>query len=70
MSEREAQARFHDWCAARHTKAETPRLWRSRCMMHAPRSPLATVLIRIRLVRRSGIYTSAAAVNLRIVKEI
>ena len=29
MSEHEALARFHDWCAARHRKAETRRLWRS-----------------------------------------
>ena len=40
MSEHEALARFHDWCAARHRKVETRRLWRSRCMMHAQRSPL------------------------------
>jgi hypothetical protein len=33
MSEREALARFHDWCAARHRKL-TRRLWRSRCVMH------------------------------------
>ena len=32
MSEREALARFHDWRAARHRKAETRRLWRSRCI--------------------------------------
>ena len=32
MTEREAMARFHDWRAARHRKAETRRLWRSRCI--------------------------------------
>jgi hypothetical protein len=32
MSEREALARFRDWRAARHRKAETRRLWRSRCI--------------------------------------
>jgi hypothetical protein len=34
MSMPEAQAQFHYWCAARHCKAETRRLWRSR-VMHA-----------------------------------
>ena len=32
MTEREAMACFHDWRAARHRKAETRRLWRSRCI--------------------------------------
>jgi hypothetical protein len=39
MSEHEALARFHYGCAARHHKVEIRRLWRSRCMMHAQRSP-------------------------------
>jgi hypothetical protein len=46
MSEHEALARFHYGCAARHHKVEIRRLWRSRCMMHAQRSPLTNVLIR------------------------
>ena len=70
MSEGKALLRFHDWRAARNRKAMTRRLWCSRCMMHAQRSPLTNVLIRIRLLRRSRIYTSASAVGLRIVKEI
>jgi hypothetical protein len=70
MSEHQELARFHDWCAARHRRAETHRLWRSRCMMHAQRSPLTNVLIRIRLLWRSRSYTSAPAVDLHIVKEI
>jgi hypothetical protein len=67
MSEHEPQARFHDRCAAQHRKAEIRRLWRSRFRMHAPRSPLTN---QIRLLRRSRIYTSAPAVDYRIVKEI
>jgi hypothetical protein len=39
MSEHEALARFHYGCAARHHKVEIRRLWRSRCMMYAQRSP-------------------------------
>jgi hypothetical protein len=71
MSEHEALARFHYGCAARrHHKVEIRRLWRSRCMMHAQRSPLTNILIRIRLLRRSRIDTSASAVGLRMVKEI
>ena len=70
MSEHEALARFHYGCAARHHKVEIRRLWRSRCMMHAQRSPLTNILIRRRLLRRSRIYTSASAVGLRMVKEI
>jgi hypothetical protein len=46
MSKHEALARFHDWCAAGHCKAETRRLWRSRCVTHAERSPLTNILIR------------------------
>jgi hypothetical protein len=53
MSEHEAPARFYDWCAARHRKVETRRLWRSRCMMHAQRSPLTNV--RVRFLRRRAI---------------
>ena len=64
MSEHEALARFHYGCAARHHKVEIHRLWRSRCMMHAQRSPLTNILIRIRLLRRSRIYTSTPAVDL------
>jgi hypothetical protein len=70
MSEQEALARFHYGCATRHHKVEIRRLWRSRCMMRAQRSPLTNILIRIRLLRRSRIYTSASAVGLRMVKEI
>ena len=54
MSEHEALARFHYGCAARHHKVEIRRLWRSRCRMHAQRSPLTNVLIRIRLLRQAG----------------
>lgn len=61
MSEQEALARLCEWCAARHRKVETRRLWCFRCVMHA---------IRIPLLRRSRIYSSAPAVDLRIVKEI
>jgi hypothetical protein len=68
MSEHEAPARFHAWCAARHRNVATRGLWRSCCMMRAPRSPLTNV--RIRLLHRSRIYTSGPAVDLRIVKEI
>jgi len=32
MSEREALARYHDWCASRYRKAATRRLWRSHCI--------------------------------------
>ena len=32
MTERKALALFHDWRAAWHPKAETRRLWRSRCI--------------------------------------
>ena len=67
MSEQESLARFHV-CAARHRIVETRRLWRPRCMIHAQRSPLTNV--RIRLLRGSRIYTSAPTVDLHIVKEI
>ena len=55
---------------ARRARVEIRRLWRPRCMMHAQRSPLTNILITIRLLRRSRIYTSASAVGLRMVKEI
>src|SRR5205807_9430748 len=70
MSEHEALARFRYGYAARHHKVEIRQLWRSRYMMHAQRSPLTNILIRIQLLRRSRIYTSASAVGLRMVKEI
>ena len=70
MSEHEALARFQDWCAARHRKVETRRLWRSRCMMHAQRSPLQNVLIRIRLLRQAGSILRHRPLTYRIVKEI
>jgi hypothetical protein len=70
MSEHQELARFHHWCGGRHRRAETRRLWRARCMIDAQRSPVTNVLLRIRLLRRSRIYTSAPAVDLRIVKEI
>jgi hypothetical protein len=68
MSQHEAPARFHAWCTARHRNVATRRLWRSCCMVQAQRSPLTNV--RIRLLHRNRIYTSAPAVDLRIVKEI
>jgi hypothetical protein len=64
MSEHEALARFHYECAARHHKVEIRRLWRSRCMMHAQRSPLTNVLIRDPALAPSRIDTSAPAVDL------
>ena len=45
MSEREALARFHDWRAARHRKAEKRRLWRSRCIRLAV--PLSIGLVAL-----------------------
>jgi len=70
MSEHEALARFHYGCAARHHKVEIRRLWRSRCMMYAQRSPLTNVLIRIRLLRRAGSTLRHRPSTYRIVKEI
>ena len=70
MSEHEAQARFHDWCAARHRKAETRRLWRSRWLMDAQRSPLTEVLIRIRLLRQAGSILRHRPLTYRNVTEI
>ena len=70
MSKHEAQARFHDWCAARHRKAETRRLWRSRWLMDAHQSPLTEVLIRIRLLRQAGSILRHRPLTYRIVKEI
>ena len=70
MSKHEAQARFHDWCAARHRKAEIRRLWRSRWLMDAQRSLLTEVLIRIRLLRQAGSILRHRPLTYRIVKEI
>ena len=70
MSKHEAQARFHDWCAARHHKAETRRLLRSRCVMHAQRSPLTTVLIRSGSGAEGGSILRHRPLTYRIVKEI
>ena len=70
MSEHEALARFHYWCAARHHKVEIRRLWRSRCMMDAQRSPLTNVLIRIRLLRQARSMLRHRPSTYRIVKEI
>ena len=70
MSKHEAQARFHYGCAARHHKVEIRRLWRSRCMMDAQRSPLTHVLISIRLLRQAGSILRHRPSTYRIVKEI
>ena len=85
MSKHEAQARFHDWCAARHRKAETRRLdrcvisfplsavillLRSRCVMHTQRSPLTTVLIRSGSGAEGGSILRHRPLTCRIVKEI
>jgi hypothetical protein len=70
MSEHEAQAPFHDWCAAQHRKAETRRLLRSRCVMHAQRSPLTTVLIRSGSGAEGGSILRHGPLTYRIVKEI
>jgi hypothetical protein len=67
MSKHEAPARFHDRCAARHRIVKTRR-WRSRCIDAG--STITLTIVRIRLLCRSRIYTSARAVDLRIVKEI
>ena len=69
MSEHEALARFHYGCAARHNKVEIRRLWRSRCMMYAQRSPLTNVLIWIRLLRQAGSILRHQPLTYRIVKE-
>ena len=70
MSEHEALAHFHHGCAARHHKIEIRRLWRSRCMMYAQRSPLTNVLISIRLLRQAGSILRHRPSTYRIVKEI
>ena len=70
MSEDEALTRFHYWCAARHTKAETRRLWRSRWVMHAQRSPLTSVLIRSGACAKGGFIFRHRPLTYRIVKEI
>jgi hypothetical protein len=70
MSKYEAQAHFHHWCDARHRQVETSRLLRSRCMMHAQRSPLTNVPIGIRLLRQAGSILRHRPLTYRIVKEI
>jgi hypothetical protein len=70
MSKHEAQARFHHWCAPRHRKAETRRLWRRCCVMHAQRSPLTNVLIRSGSCSEGGFIPRHRPLNYRIVKEI
>ena len=70
MNEHEAQARFHDCGAARHRKVETRRLWHSRCVMHAQRSPLTDVLIRSGSCAEGGFILRHRPLTYRIVKEI
>jgi hypothetical protein len=70
MSEHEGKVGFHDRCAARHHKAETHRLWRSRCVMHAHRSPLTNVLIRSGSCAEGGSILRHRPLTYRIVKEI
>jgi hypothetical protein len=70
MSEDEALTRLYYWCAARHTKAETSRLWRRRCVLHAQRSPLTNILIRSGSCAEGGLILRRRPLNNRIVKEI
>ena len=70
MSEHEGQAGFHDRCAARHHKAETPRLWRCRFVMHPQRSPLINVLVRSGSCAEAGSTLQHEPLTYRIVKEI
>jgi hypothetical protein len=70
MNEHEAQARFHDCGAARHRKVETRRLWHSRCVMHAQRSPLTDVLIRSGSCAEAGSIFRHRPLTYRAVKEI
>jgi hypothetical protein len=70
MSEHEAQARLHYWCFAQHRKVKTLRLWHSRCVMHAQRSPLTTVLIRSGSGAEGGSILRHRPLTYRIVKEI
>jgi hypothetical protein len=70
VSEHEALTRFHDRCAPRHRKAETRRLWRRRCVMHAQRSPLTNVLIRSGSYAEAGFILRRRPLTHRIVKEI
>jgi len=70
MSQHEALARFHDWCAPGHRKAETRRLWRSRGVRHAQRSPLTSVLIRSGSCAEGGFIFRHRPLTYRIVKEI
>ena len=70
MNEHEAQARFHDCGAARHRKAETRRLWHSRCVMQAQRSPLTDVLIRSGSCAEAGSILRHRPLAYHVVKEI
>jgi hypothetical protein len=70
MSEHEALTHFHYWCAARHRKAETPRLWRRGCVMHAQQSPLTKVLIRSHSCAEGGFILRHRPSTNCIVKEI
>ena len=70
MSGDEALTRFYYWCAARHRKAETRRLWRRRCVMHAQRLPLTTVLIRSGSCAEGGSRLRHPPLTYRIVEEI
>jgi hypothetical protein len=63
MSEDEALTRFYYWCAVRHRKAETRRLWRRRCVMHGTTITFDKHFDQIRLLRRRRIYTSAPAID-------
>jgi hypothetical protein len=70
MSEHQVRVCFHDWCATGHCKAETRRLWRSRWVMHAQRSPLTTVLIRSGSCAEGGSILRHRPLAYRIVTEI
>jgi hypothetical protein len=70
MNEDEALTRLHYWCAARHTKAETSRLWRRRCVMHAQQSPLTNILIRSGSCAAGGSILRHRPLTNHIVKEI
>ena len=70
MSEHEALARFRDWYAAGHREAETRRLWRRRCVIHAQRSPLTMVLIRSSSCAEGEFIRRHRPLTNRIVKEI
>jgi hypothetical protein len=70
MNEHEALTRFHYWCAARHTKADTRRLWPRGCVMHAQPSPLTKVLIRSGSCAEGGFILRHRPSTNCIVKEI